>query len=127
LKGITPAADIWSLGCTIIELLTGSPPYSELQSMSALFRIVQDEHPPFPEGVSDELVDILKACFKKNPSERPSASELANHRFFLKYKVEAENASKTHKVSTEEDLQALERLVTRKGARKFLKLKLIKL
>ena len=38
---VTPAADIWSVGCLAIELLTGQPPYYDLQPMSALFRIVQ--------------------------------------------------------------------------------------
>jgi hypothetical protein len=38
---VTPASDIWSVGCLIIEMLTGSPPYYDLQPMSALFRIVQ--------------------------------------------------------------------------------------
>lgn len=38
---VTPASDIWSVGCLIIELLTGYPPYYDLQPMSALFRIVQ--------------------------------------------------------------------------------------
>jgi serine/threonine protein kinase len=38
---VTPASDIWSVGCLIIELLTGYPPYFDLQPMSALFRIVQ--------------------------------------------------------------------------------------
>jgi serine/threonine protein kinase len=38
---VTPAADIWSVGCLAIELLTGQPPYFDLQPMSALFRIVQ--------------------------------------------------------------------------------------
>ncbi len=49
---VGPASDIWSVGCLIIEMLTGSPPYYELQPMSALFRIVQDECPPLPEGIS---------------------------------------------------------------------------
>lgn len=50
--GATSASDIWSLGCVIIELLQGRPPYSDLDQMAALFHIVDDEHPPFPEGAS---------------------------------------------------------------------------
>lgn len=38
---VTSSSDIWSVGCLIIELLTGLPPYYDLQPMSALFRIVQ--------------------------------------------------------------------------------------
>ena len=41
LTSVTAAADIWSVGCLAIELLTGQPPYCDLQPMSALFRIVQ--------------------------------------------------------------------------------------
>lgn len=52
LMGATSASDIWSLGCVIIELLQGKPPYSELDQMGAMFHIVDDEHPPFPEGAS---------------------------------------------------------------------------
>eukprot|EP00158_Paraphelidium_tribonemae_P004665 Partr_v1_DN26898_c2_g1_i3_m40903 putative mitogen-activated protein kinase kinase kinase len=84
LRGITPAADIWSLGATIIELITGNPPYIELQSMSALFRIVQDPHPPIPEGISEPLSDLLLQCFRKEPSERPSAEALLKHKFIAR-------------------------------------------
>ncbi|RIA90157.1 kinase-like domain-containing protein [Glomus cerebriforme] len=79
LKGASTASDIWSLGCTIIELLTGKPPYSDLLAMTALFRIVEDDCPPLPESISDDLTDFLKKCFHKKPSMRPTARDLFRH------------------------------------------------
>lgn len=79
MRHVTTAADIWSVGCTIIELLTSNPPYHDLDPMPALFRIVRDDHPPLPPGISDALTDFLLLCFKKDPKDRPSAEELINH------------------------------------------------
>lgn len=53
LKGATTKSDIWSLGCTLIELVTGKPPYNDLLPMSAMFRIVEDDYPPLPEDISE--------------------------------------------------------------------------
>lgn len=58
LAGATSASDIWSLGCVVIELIQGRPPYSDLDSMSALFHIVDDEHPPFPDGASSVCMPL---------------------------------------------------------------------
>jgi len=52
LSGATTSSDIWSVGCTVIELIEGKPPYHKLQPMQALFRIVNDEHPPIPGSAS---------------------------------------------------------------------------
>ncbi|RWW27057.1 hypothetical protein GW17_00008537 [Ensete ventricosum] len=41
MSGVCAASDIWSVGCTVIELLTCVPPYYDLQPMPALYRIVQ--------------------------------------------------------------------------------------
>ncbi|GAC72363.1 MEKK and related serine/threonine protein kinases [Moesziomyces antarcticus T-34] len=79
LKGVTTAADIWSLGCTIIELLTGKPPYYDMLAMSAMFRIVEDDCPPIPDKCSDALRDLLLQCFNKDPTKRPSAETLFEH------------------------------------------------
>ncbi|BEJ10277.1 hypothetical protein CcaverHIS641_0703120 [Cutaneotrichosporon cavernicola] len=79
LSGASPASDIWSLGCTIIELITGKPPYSDVpNSMTVLFRIVEDPMPPMPE-TSLELQDFLKLCFVKEPALRPTAAMLFEH------------------------------------------------
>lgn len=75
------ACDIWSVGCTVIELLTGKPPYFDLQQMPALFRIVQDDHPPLPDKISPACEDFLRMCFQKEPRKRATASELLKHRW----------------------------------------------
>ncbi|KUI74190.1 Cytokinesis protein sepH [Cytospora mali] len=79
LSGATSASDIWSVGCTVIELLQGRPPYHNLAAMPALFAIVNDDHPPLPEGVSGAARDFLMQCFQKDPNLRVSARKLLKH------------------------------------------------
>ncbi|KAJ2909531.1 Protein kinase of the Mitotic Exit Network [Coemansia aciculifera] len=79
LKGATSASDIWSLGCTIVQLVDGKAPYQDLPPMAAMFRIGQDEHPPFPSNISPQLRDFLSKCLVHVPSARASADELRQH------------------------------------------------
>ncbi len=68
-----------SVGCTVIELLEGKPPYHFLDPMPALFRIVQDDSPPIPEGASPIVKDFLYHCFQKDCNLRISAKKLLRH------------------------------------------------
>ncbi|XP_057721188.1 uncharacterized protein LOC130935451 isoform X1 [Arachis stenosperma] len=72
--------DIWSLGCTIIEMLSGKPPWSDLEGPSAMFKVLQST-PPIPESLSSVGKDFLQQCFRRDPADRPSASMLLNHPF----------------------------------------------
>ncbi|KZV60016.1 kinase-like protein, partial [Peniophora sp. CONT] len=86
LKGASTKSDIWSLACTVVELLTGRPPYADIaNSMTVMFRIVEDERPPLPEGCSGPLKDFLELCFQKEPEMRPSAEELFEHEWLKKH------------------------------------------
>ncbi|KRX02442.1 Protein kinase-like domain [Pseudocohnilembus persalinus] len=76
---LSTSCDIWSVGCTVIELLTGNPPYHDLLQYPALLRMVEDEHPPLPEGVSEDCVDFLLQCFERDPAQRIDASQLLKH------------------------------------------------
>ncbi|KAF8489636.1 kinase-like protein [Russula emetica] len=83
--GATTASDIWSVGCTVIELLEGRPPYHALKPMQALYRIVQDDCPPIP-GASPIVKDFLYHCFQKDCNLRISAKKLLRHPWMLSAK-----------------------------------------
>ncbi|XWS45306.1 hypothetical protein CRYUN_Cryun15aG0125300 [Craigia yunnanensis] len=74
------AVDIWSLGCTIVEMFNGKAPWSEYEGAAAMFKVMRDT-PLIPEILSPEGKDFLRCCFRRNPAERPSASMLLEHRF----------------------------------------------
>ncbi|KAJ1029990.1 hypothetical protein NDA16_000903 [Ustilago loliicola] len=78
-SGATTASDIWSVGCVVVELLEGKPPYHFLAPMPALFRIVQDDCPPLPESASPVVKDFLLHCFQKDANLRVSARKLHRH------------------------------------------------
>ncbi|KAI8076910.1 kinase-like domain-containing protein [Halteromyces radiatus] len=84
LKGASTKSDIWSLGCTLIELVTGKPPYANIVPMSAMFHIVEDDYPPLPKNISEEMRSFLVCCFQKNPNDRPTATQLKNHLWLRK-------------------------------------------
>nr|ACN34809.1 unknown [Zea mays] len=78
--GYDLAVDIWSLGCTIIEMFDGKPPWSDLEGPAAMFKVLHKD-PPIPENLSNEGKEFLQCCFKRTPAERPTASELLDHPF----------------------------------------------
>ncbi|VAH37474.1 unnamed protein product [Triticum turgidum subsp. durum] len=96
MSGVCAASDIWSVGCTVIELLTCSPPYYELQPMPALFRIVQDVQPPIPEGFSPEITDFLRQCFQKDSIQRPDAKTLLMHPWLQNSRRASPSPRQTH-------------------------------
>ena len=65
----------------MVELVTGAPPYAELNSLSAMYHIATEDHPPFPEGISADLQHFLKRCWQKTPANRATASQLLQEPF----------------------------------------------
>lgn len=86
-NGYGRKADIWSLGCTILELLTAETPWGKNafdNVMFALRRIgMSEETPPVPEDAPPDLQELVRSCLQREAEARPSASELLMHSYFL--------------------------------------------
>ncbi|KAL8459545.1 hypothetical protein ACS0TY_036880 [Phlomoides rotata] len=80
-KGYGPAADIWSLGCTVLEMLTRRFPYYEWEYMAALYRIGKGERPEIPDTLSSDARNFILQCLQIDPSLRPTAAQLLDHPF----------------------------------------------
>ncbi|XP_062220420.1 mitogen-activated protein kinase kinase kinase 1a-like [Phragmites australis] len=76
-----PPADIWSLGCTVLEMLTGRVPYPDMEWTYALLKIGRGIPPEIPNTLSEDAHDFIMRCVQANPDDRPSAAQLLEHPF----------------------------------------------
>ncbi|KAG6851007.1 hypothetical protein H0H93_004494 [Arthromyces matolae] len=80
----TKKADIWSVGCLVVEMLTGEHPWAQLTQMQAIFKIGSSAKPAIPSDISAEAQDFLRLTFELDHEARPSAAELLQHSWICK-------------------------------------------
>jgi predicted Ser/Thr protein kinase len=77
--------DVWGVGCVIIEMASGKPPWSEKKfpnHFRALYYIGNsDSLPAIPEMLSPLGVEFIKLCLRRDPDKRPAADELLQHQW----------------------------------------------
>jgi len=116
-------SDIWMLGITTIELITGSPPLFFEHAMKALFDIPKLDPSVYIDGIekdgprnleplnkikekldahfSDEVKSFLRVCLVHNPSERWTAAKLLNEHPFIVHPVTPEQEAAVRKTLVE--------------------------
>lgn len=73
----TRKADIWSLGCLVVEMMTGNHPFPDCSQLQAIFKIGGGKAAPtIPDTASPEAIDFLKQTFEIDHNLRPSADDL---------------------------------------------------
>uniref|UniRef100_A0A4X2LTT4 Mitogen-activated protein kinase kinase kinase 4 n=1 Tax=Vombatus ursinus TaxID=29139 RepID=A0A4X2LTT4_VOMUR len=81
-EGHGRAADIWSLGCVVIEMVTGKRPWHEYEhNFQIMYKVGMGHKPPIPERISPEGKDFLSHCLESDPKMRWTASQLLDHSF----------------------------------------------
>lgn len=73
----TRKADIWSLGCLVVEMMTGTHPFPDCSQLQAIFKIGGGKaSPTIPEHASEDAKTFLNQTFELDHDLRPSADDL---------------------------------------------------
>ncbi|XP_062200523.1 mitogen-activated protein kinase kinase kinase 17-like [Phragmites australis] len=78
-----PAADVWALGCTVVEIATGRAPWRDADNVLAAVRTIgyTDAVPEVAPSMSPESKDFLDKCFRRHAADRWTAAQLLEHPF----------------------------------------------
>ncbi|XP_059436926.1 mitogen-activated protein kinase kinase kinase 20-like [Corylus avellana] len=74
--------DIWSLGCIVVEMISGNLAW-EFNDMEDLMVLIAKESPKIPETMSEIGKDFLLRCLARDPKERWTAEMLLRHPFLI--------------------------------------------
>lgn len=74
--------DIWSLGCVIIEMASGTHPWHDIVTYNQLcLSVAQQMKPMVPSQLSDECKNFVNICLEYDKKRRPNTSLLLKHPF----------------------------------------------
>ena len=84
-EGYRQTADVWSAGCTVVEMLTGKPPWPMASTPQVAMMMIAKGTPPteVPTDIPESCKDFLAKCFVVDAAERATAASLLDHSWLL--------------------------------------------
>ena len=83
LRGSIPTmkSDCYALGMVIYEVLSGQIPFAPYREFYVVLKVLEGKHPERPQGdpFTDELWEVLKHCWEREPGDRPSSEEVLTY------------------------------------------------
>ncbi|KAF9526399.1 kinase-like domain-containing protein [Crepidotus variabilis] len=78
-RRLTKACDIWSLGCIIQEVITGSIPYFDLNENMVQVYKIRGDPPPRPTSslMKEDMWKLIESCWKAEPELRPEITQVS--------------------------------------------------
>jgi serine/threonine protein kinase len=76
-EDVSPATDIYALGCVMFEILTGTPPFGGRPSMRVLFAHLQEPPPDLSaqrNDISPQVARAISRALEKEPEDRPASA-----------------------------------------------------
>jgi serine/threonine protein kinase len=98
--GYTASTDIWSLAVIVYTIAVGRLPFGK-EDPAVMMKQIAYKEPEYPESCSDELIDLLKTMFERNPAKRITLDGILAHPFLRPNETKRTSCRRSHEETIE--------------------------
>jgi len=80
-KGYGRSADVWSIGCVVIEMVSGKRPWHDLEPFQIMYKVGMGAKPTIPGSLISEGNEFVNKCLEINPEQRATVEQLIMNSF----------------------------------------------